>query len=85
MRLLLFLGALLLPWTLLALALFQAMRGGSRTVYDLGRWLGYAPAQTQWLAEILAEAGGAGQAVVAVIWLVGAAALGATGLMLSRR
>ncbi|MFQ3594750.1 MAG: hypothetical protein SNJ63_01390 [Sphingomonadaceae bacterium] len=85
MRLWLLLGALLLPWTLLAWVLFSAMRGGSRTVYDIGRSMGYAPAQTQWLAEILAEAGGAGQVVVGIVWLLGAGALGLTGLILNRR
>jgi hypothetical protein len=65
-----------LPWSALAWVGFRAFAGGSSTIYDLGRWFGYAPAATQWLADIFADAGPAGQAVVAVTWLGGLVVIG---------
>jgi hypothetical protein len=71
MRLVLAFLVLAAPWTALAFLGWRAFAGGSTTIYALGRWLGYAPSRTQWLADLFAEAGPAGQGVVAVTWVGG--------------
>jgi hypothetical protein len=76
MRLILAFLVLAAPWTALAYAGWRAFAGGSTTIYEIGRWFGYAPASTQWLADIFEDAGRAGQAVVAVTWVAGLVVLG---------
>jgi hypothetical protein len=76
MRLLIAFLLLALPWSALAFAGWRAFAGGSTTIYDLGRWFGYAPARTQWLADIFADAGPVGQGVVALTWAGGLLVLG---------
>ncbi|MFN7173789.1 MAG: hypothetical protein ACK4MT_03655 [Thermaurantiacus tibetensis] len=78
------LGLLFVPWTLVALLLLLGMRQGSRLVFDLARWSGYAASDVQPLADALGEAGVAGQALVVAVWLAGSALLVAVGLIFRR-
>lgn len=84
LRLSLFLGAIALLWSLLALAGWRALGDGSRLVIEAGKWFGYAPAQTVWLADIVAEAGPAGRALVVAIWLAGLILLAVIGFLTAR-
>ncbi|WP_448585036.1 hypothetical protein [Thermaurantiacus sp.] len=77
-------GVIALLWSAVALALLWILGGGSALVFEVGRALGYAPAAIQELADRLAEAGPAGQVLVAIVWLLGLGFLAWIGLVLSR-
>jgi len=77
-------GFLAALWSLLAWVLHGVAGSGSAAVVTVSRWLDVEPANTQWLADGLAMAGGFAQALVVVAWLVGMAVLGLFGWMGSR-
>jgi hypothetical protein len=79
-----FVALLAALWSALALGLFRLLGGGTALVFEVGRALGYAPAAIQGLADRLGEAGPAGQALVAIVWLAGLILLAALGIQLSR-
>ena len=62
-----------LAWSGLSWLLWRVAGAGEAAVVTISRWLGINPASTQWIAELLALAGGIAQLLVAIVWLAGMA------------
>lgn len=86
MKRLIFLVLLILGllWSGLCWLLFKLAGAGSVAVVAVTRWLDFEPSSTQWLADGLAAAGGIAQAVVGLIWLLGAGALAVVALLVRK-
>lgn len=71
-------------WSTLAWLLFQAAGAGADGVFALARAVGIDPLGVTWLAELFGAVGAVAQALVVVIWLIGAGTLLLVATMVSR-
>lgn len=66
----------ILAWSGLGWLLWRVAGAGEAAIFTISRWLGIDPASTQWIAELVALAGGIAQWLVALVWLAGMGVIG---------